>query len=158
MALNLPKIIIRTLQKKKMKISIAESCTGGMLSSQITSVSGSSKVFNLGIVSYSNESKIKTLKISKRIVQKYGAVSKECCILMARNIKNISNSSISLSITGIAGPRGGTLRKPVGLVYVGLSITGKTHFKKYLFNSNLTRQQIQKKTCKKALEFIKEFI
>ena len=158
MALKLPNKIVKILQKKRIKISLAESCTGGMLSSQITSVKGASKIFSLGIVSYSNQSKIKTLKVPKKTILKFGAVSKECCLSMARNIQKISKSDISLSITGIAGPDGGTTKKPVGLVYVGICKKSKIDFRKYFFNNKLTRIQIQKKTCIKALKLIEEFL
>ena len=121
--------IIKKLSKKKLKISFAESCTGGLLSSAITSVSGSSKVFNLGLVTYSNQSKIKVLKVSKKIIRKYGAASEQVCAsvklnmvckAMAKNVSKIGKTNMSVSVTGIAGPYGGTRKKPVGLVYVGL--------------------------------------
>ena len=112
--------IVKILAKKKLNISFAESCTGGMLASSITSVSGSSKVFNLGVVTYSNQAKIEILKIQKKIIQTYGAVSRETCLSMVKNLNKISKTSISISITGIAGPKGGTKEKPVGLVYIGL--------------------------------------
>ena len=137
--------IIKKLSKKKLKISFAESCTGGLLSSAITSVSGSSKVFNLGLVTYSNQSKIKVLKVSKKIIRKYGAVSEQVCEAMFKNLNKISKTNISVSITGIAGPSGGTKIKPVGLVYVGI--------KKYLFK-NKGRSYIQKATVNKCLGLI----
>ena len=113
------KKIVNLLKKKKLKIAFAESCTGGLLSKSITSVSGSSKVFNLGLVAYSNESKIKVLKISRKIIKKYGAVSEQVCKAMAKNVSKIGNTNMSVYVTGIAGPSGGTRKKPVGLVYVG---------------------------------------
>ena len=100
--------LIRLLTKKKLKISLAESCTGGKLASTITSISGASKVFNLGLVTYSNQAKIKILKVNKNIIKKYGAVSYECCYAMVNNLSKISKANINVSITGIAGPRGGT--------------------------------------------------
>ena len=102
------KKIISLLKRKKLKIAVAESCTGGLLSSAITSVSGSSEVFNLGLVTYSNESKIKLLKISKKIIRKYGAVSEPVCKAMAKNVSKIGKTNISISVTGIAGPHGGS--------------------------------------------------
>ena len=117
---SLSKEIVEKLISRKIKISIAESCTGGMLSSSIVSIRGSSKVFNMGLVAYSNESKIKVLKISKKIIKKYGSVSKEVCKSMAKNIAKIGKAKIGVSITGIAGPTGGTQKKPVGLVYLGI--------------------------------------
>ena len=125
--------IIKKLSKKKLKISFAESCTGGLLSSVITSVSGSSKVFNLGLVTYSNQSKIKVLKVSKKIIRKYGSVSEQVCKAMVKNVSKIGKANISVSITGIAGPSGGTKIKPVGLVYVGIKKGNRTEVKRYLF-------------------------
>ena len=127
---NLAHKLVKKLIKKKLKISFVESCTGGMLSSKITSVSGSSKVFNLGLVAYSNKVKIDILKVPKKVIIKYGAVSKECCLSMVKNLSKISKANISVSITGIAGPNGGTKFKPVGLVYIGIKIGNKTTVKK----------------------------
>jgi len=154
---KLSKKIIKLLIKKKLKISFAESCTGGLLSSSITSISGSSKVFNLGIVAYSNQAKINILKIPKKIVMKHGAVSHETCLSMLKNINRISKTSISLSITGIAGPGGGTKKKPVGLVYIGFKKGNKTLLKKYLFK-NKQRLLIQRAAVNKALNLILSFI
>ena len=126
------------------------------LSNAITSVSGSSKVFNLGIVSYSNESKNKVLKVPKTFIKKYGAVSKEVCKVMALNVSNIGKTNMSLSITGIAGPKGGTKKKPVGLVYIGIK-GNKINVKKYLFKSK-KRSKIQKLAVKKSLELILSFL
>ena len=147
------KKILNLLKKKKLKISFAESCTGGMLSSAITSVNGSSKVFSLGLVTYSNQSKIKVLKISKKIIRKYGAVSEQTCKTMAQNIARIGKTNISVAVTGIAGPGGGTKKKPVGLVYIGIKKSSKTSIKKYLFK-NKGRSSIQKAAVNKALELI----
>ena len=145
--------IINKLLKKKFKIAVAESCTGGMLSSIITSVSGSSKVFNLGLVAYSNQSKIKVLKISKKIIIKYGSVSEQVCKAMVKNVSKIGKTNISVSITGIAGPSGGTKIKPVGLVYVGIKKGNRTEVKRYLFK-NKGRAYIRKSTVNKSLELI----
>jgi len=147
------KKIIKLLKEKRLKISFAESCTGGLLSSAITSVKGSSKVFSLGLVVYSNESKIKILGVSKKILIKYGAVSPEVCLAMARNISKIGNTKMSVSITGIAGPGGGTREKPVGLVYVGIKNGNKINFKEYFFK-NKGRSFIQKATVNKCLGLI----
>ena len=125
--------LVKLLSKKKLKVSCAESCTGGLLSSSVTSVSGSSKVFTLGLVTYSNQAKINILKVSKRIIMKHGAVSYETCLSMVKNLNNISKTNISVSITGIAGPKGGTKRKPVGLVFIGI----KKIIKLWLENSYL---------------------
>ena len=145
--------IIKKLSKKKLKISFAESCTGGLLSSVITSVSGSSKVFNLGLVTYSNQSKIKVLKVSKKIIRKYGTASEQVCKAMAKNVSKIGKTNMSVSVTGIAGPNGGTRKKPVGLVYVGIKKGNKISIKKYLFK-NKGRSYIQKATVNKCLGLI----
>ena len=150
---SLSKIIVNKLIKKKLKISFAESCTGGLLSSAITSVKGSSKIFNLGLVAYSNQSKINLLKISKNTLRKYGAVSEQVCLSMVQNVGNIGKTNMSISITGIAGPAGGTKRKPVGLVYVGVKKNNKIKINKYLFQ-NKGRRYIQKTTVNKSLRLI----
>jgi len=147
------KKIIILLKKKKLRISFAESCTGGLLSSTITSVSGSSKVFNLGLVAYSNQSKTKALRIPKNIIKKYGSVSEQVCLAMVKNVSKISKTNMSVSITGIAGPSGGSMRKPVGLVYVGIKKGNKVEVKKYLFK-NKGRTYIQKAAVNKSLELI----
>ena len=147
------KSLIRILTKKKLKISFAESCTGGLLASSITSISGASKVFNLGLVTYSNQAKIKVLKINKDIIKKYGAVSHECCYAMVKNLSRISKANINVSITGVAGPKGGTKQKPVGLVYIGVKKGNKIQVNKCLFKSK-KRSVIQRYTVKKALDLI----
>ena len=149
----LAKKIVKILTKKKFTISFAESCTGGMISSAITSIKGSSKIFSIGMVVYSNKSKINVLKIPKNIINKYGAVSSEVCIAMIKNISKISKTNISLSVTGIAGPDGGTKKKPVGLVYIAIKMNNKIKLKKYLFK-NKGRSYIQKETVKKSLRLI----
>ena len=145
--------IVKLLSKKRLKISFAESCTGGLLSSSITSISGSSKVFTLGVISYSNQAKINILKVPKKIIIKYGAVSYETCLSMVKNLNKISKTNISVSITGVAGPKGGTKKKPVGLVYIGIKKGNKTLIKKFLFK-NMTRSLIQKTSVNKALNLI----
>ena len=154
---NLVNKIIKKLIKKKIKISFAESCTGGLLSSKITSISGSSKIFNLGLITYSNETKINILKVPKKILSKYGAVSKECCLSMVKNLSKISNANISVSITGIAGPNGGTKLKPVGLVYIGIKKGNKIIIKENLFK-NKNRLAIQKATVITSLNAINKII
>ncbi|MBD1174921.1 CinA family protein [Pelagibacterales bacterium SAG-MED01] len=144
---------VRLLTKKKFKISFVESCTGGLLASKITSVNGASKVFNLGLVTYSNQAKIKILKVNKNIIKKYGAVSHECCAAMVNNLSKISKANINVSITGIAGPKGGTKQKPVGLVYIGVKKGNKTQINKYLFK-NKKRASIQKAIVRKALDLV----
>ena len=153
----LSKKIYNKLIKKKLTIAVAESCTGGLLSSALTSVAGSSKIFNLGFVVYSNESKINVLKIPKNIIKECGAVSKRVCFYMAKNLKKISKTDISVSITGIAGPSGGIKKKPVGLVYIGIKKGNRTEVKKYLFK-NKGRSYIQKAAVNKSLELILSFL
>ena len=153
---KLPQKIVRLLRKKRLKVSFAESCTGGLLSSSITSISGSSKVFTLGLVIYSNQAKIKILKVPKKIIKKHGAVSYETCLSMVKNLNKISKTNISVSITGVAGPKGGTKKKPVGLVYIGIKKDNKTLVKKFLFKSK-KRNSIQRSTVNKALNLILSF-
>jgi PncC family amidohydrolase len=145
--------VVKLLSKKKLKISFAESCTGGLLSSSLTSVSGSSKVFTLGLVTYSNQAKIDILKISKRIILKHGAVSYDTCLSMVKNLNKIAKTNVSVSITGVAGPKGGTKQKPVGLVYIGIKKGNKILVKKFLFKSK-KRNLIQKATVIQALKMI----
>jgi len=151
------KSLIKLLVKKKLKISFAESCTGGLLASSVTSVSGASKVFNLGLVTYSNQAKIKILKISKNIIIKYGAVSPQCCKAMVVNLSKISKANINVSITGIAGPNGGTKKKPVGLVYIGIKKGNKIIIIKNLFKSK-KRKSIQRSTVKRAIKAVNSLI
>ena len=142
--------VVKLLSKKRLKISFAESCTGGLLSSSITSINGSSKVFTLGLVTYSNQTKINVLKIPKKIIMKHGAVSYETCLSMVKNLNKISKTNISVSITGVAGPKGGTKQKPVGLVYIGIKKGNKTMVKKFLFKSK-KRNSIQRSTVNLSL-------
>ena len=148
---NLADKLVKKLIQKKLKVSFAESCTGGLLSSTITSISGSSKVFNLGLVTYSNKTKINILKVPKKIITKYGAVSYDCCLSMVKSLSKISKANISISITGIAGPNGGTKLKPVGLVYIGIKNGNKISVQKNLFKSK-SRILIQKATTLKVLK------
>ena len=147
------KSLIKKLVRKKLKISSAESCTGGMLASKITSISGASKVFNLGLVTYSNQAKIKILKVNENIIKKYGAVSQECCEAMVVNLSKISQANINIAITGIAGPKGGTKKKPVGLVFIGVKKGNKIIISKNIFKSK-NRISIQKLTVKKTIKII----
>jgi len=149
--------LVKILTKKKLKIAFAESCTGGMLASEPTSISGASKVFSLGLVTYSNQAKINILKVNKSIIQKYGAVSPQCCEAMVKNLAKISKAQINVSITGIAGPNGGTKSKPVGLVYIGIKTPKKFLIKENKFNSKV-RNTIQKLTVKEALNALLKII
>ena len=150
---NKIKNLLSSLKRKNIKISCVESCTGGMLASTITSMSGASKIFNLGLVTYSNQAKIKILKVDKEIIKKHGAVSYQCCASMVNNLSKISNANINISITGIAGPKGGTKQKPVGLVYVGIKKGNKIKINRFSFK-NKNRIAIQRATVKKAFDLI----
>ena len=151
------KNLVKILTKKKLKIAFAESCTGGMLASKITSISGASKVFGLGLVTYSNHAKISILKVNKGIIQKYGAVSPQCCEAMVKNLAKISKAQINVSVTGIAGPNGGTKTKPVGLVYIGVKNKNKILITKNIFKQK-SRKAIQNTTVKRTLEIIRSTI
>ena len=148
--------VVKLLSKKRLKISLAESCTGGLLSSSITSISGSSKIFTLGLVTYSNQAKINVLKVPKKLIMKHGAVSYETCLSMVKNLSKTSKTNISVSITGVAGPKGGTKQKPVGLVFIGIKKGNKALVKKFLFKSK-KRNSIQRSTVNKALNLVLSF-
>ena len=147
------KSLVRLLTKKKLKLSIAESCTGGMMSSAITSVSGSSKIFTMGLVTYSNHAKTGILKVPQKIIKRYGSVSVQCCLAMVNNLSKISKSKVCISITGIAGPKGGSKRKPVGLVFIGIRVRKKVVVNKCNFK-NKGRAYIQRQTVKKTLNLL----
>ena len=147
------KNLVNKLIQKKLKISFVESCTGGLLSSSITSINGASKVFNLGLVTYSNQAKTSILKVPKKIIKKYGAVSVQCCLAMVNNLSKISKSKVCVSITGIAGPKGGSKQKPVGLIYIGIRVGKKVVVNKSNFK-NKGRIFIQKQTVKKSLNLL----
>ena len=155
--MSLNQKIVLLLKRKKLKIAVAESCTGGMLSSSITSVSGSSKVFTLGLVTYSNQAKTSILKIPKKIISKYGAVSVQCCLAMANNLSKITKAKVCVSITGIAGPKGGSKQKPVGLVYIGIRVGKKFVINKCNFK-NRGRLFIQRQTVRKTLYLLLKLI
>jgi len=154
---KLSKKIVTLLKKKRLKLAIAESCTGGMLSGSITSISGSSKIFTMGLVTYSNQSKKLLLKVPKQIIKKHGAVSIQCCFSMVNNLTKITKSNIAVSITGIAGPAGGSKKKPVGLVYIGLKRANKIKIHRFVFK-NRGRAYIQKNAVKKSLKLILSFL
>ena len=134
----------KKLIRKSMTISVAESCTGGLLSNKLTKLSGSSKYFQMGFITYSNDAKINVLRIKKKIINKYGAVSSECCRSMVENLSKLSKSKINVSITGVAGPNGGTKLKPVGLVYIGIKIYNNNYIFKKIYKGK--RLDIQRKT------------
>ena len=149
--------LVKSLKRKKLTLAIAESCTGGLLSSSVTGIGGASKVFKFGLVTYSNKSKNKILKVPSKIIKKYGAVSSQCCLSMVNNLSKIGKSNISISVTGIAGPGGGSKSKPVGLVYIGLKKGNKVKAQKFIIN-NKGRSYIQNTIVRKSLELIKKVI
>ena len=147
----------KKLIKKKTSISVAESCTGGLLSSKLTKLSGSSNYFKMGLITYSNNAKINILKVKKSIIDNYGAVSQECCKSMVENLSKLSKSKINLSITGVAGPKGGTKNKPVGLVFIGIKKRNKILIIKNLFGKK-QRSTIQNNTVKKCITLLTKII
>jgi len=151
------KLLHKKLIKKKLTISVAESCTGGLLAHNLTKLANSSKYFQMGLTTYSNQAKIKMLKVNKKIIEKYGAVSKECCKSMVQNLDKISKSKINVSITGIAGPGGASKKKPIGLVYIGIKKGKTVLIDKNKFKSK-NRNSIQKSTVKKVIKIILNLI
>ena len=149
----LAKNIVKKLIKKKLHISVVESCTGGLLSSSLIRIPNASKIYSYGIISYSNNSKKKLLWVHNNLLKKYGSVSKQVCISMVKNLNKSAKTDFSVSITGIAGPSGGTIKKPVGLVYIAIKKSNKISVNKYLFK-NKGRSYIQKAAVKKSLELI----
>lgn len=128
--------ILEDFSKRGMKIAVAESCTGGFISHMFTNISGASKVFDRGIVSYSNEAKIELLGVKRSSIEQYGAVSKQVAREMAKGIQKQCDADVGIGVTGIAGPTGGTPKKPVGLVYIGFSSRKETLVHKYLFKAS----------------------
>jgi len=150
---KLIKEVRNILLRKKITISVAESCTGGLLSSSLTSLPGSSNFFKLGLVTYSNKSKINILKISNKTISKHGAVSSNVCLAMVNNLNKICKTTISISITGIAGPRGSSNKKPIGLVFIGIKKGNKTKVYKHFFKKT-NRRIIQKNAVRNSLKLI----
>ena len=147
----------KKLIKKKISISVAESCTGGLLSSKLTKLSGSSKYFRMGLITYSNNAKINILKVKKNIIDNHGSVSQECCKSMVENLSKLSKSKINVSITGIAGPKGGVKNKPVGLVFIGIKQGNKIFIIKNLFGKK-KRSIIQNNTVEKCISLLMKII
>ena len=150
-------LIHKKLIKKKLTISVAESCTGGLLAHNFTKIANSSKYFQMGLITYSNQAKINILKVNRNIIKKYGSVSKECCKAMVKNLSKISKSKINVSITGIAGPGGGSKQKPIGLVYIGVKKGKVLIIEKNNFKSK-KRFKVQSLTVKKVIKKILEII
>ena len=147
----------KKMVNKKTTISVAESCTGGLLSSKLTKLSGSSKYFKMGLITYSNNAKINILKVNKKLINKYGAVSHECCKSMVENLSKLSRCKINLSITGVAGPKGGTEKKPVGLVYIGIKKGNKLLITKNIFKKN-KRSIIQNNTVRRSINLLLKIV
>ena len=150
-------LLHKKLIKKKLTISVTESCTGGLLAHNLTKFANSSKYFQMGLTTYSNQAKIKILKVNKKIIKKYGAVSKECCKSMVQNLTKISKSKINVSITGIAGPSGASKNKPIGLVYIGIKKGKTVLIYKNKFKSK-NRNSIQKSTVQRVIKIILNLI
>ena len=150
-------LLHKKLIKKKLTISVAESCTGGLLAHNLTKLANSSNYFEMGLITYSNQAKTKILKVNKNIINKYGAVSPECCKAMVENLSKISKSRINISITGIAGPGGASKNKPIGLVYIGIKTSKKLLIKENRFRSK-NRNSIQKLTVKEVLNILLKII
>ena len=150
-------LLHKKLINKKLTISVAESCTGGLLAHNLTKLANSSNYFKMGLITYSNQAKTKILKVNKKIIKKYGAVSPECCKAMVENLSKISKSRINISITGIAGPGGASKNKPVGLVYIGIKTSKKLLIKENRFRSK-NRNSIQKLTVKEVLNILLKLI
>ena len=146
--------IVEKLIEKKIVVSTAESCTGGMIASAITDVPGSSTIFGYGMVTYSNEAKRTILGVKKETLDRVGAVSEETAFEMARGLKRVSDADVAVSVTGIAGPGGGSEQKPVGLVYMGLAKGEEIFVKKNLFSGS--RDEIRRQTVETALNFVAE--
>ena len=146
-------LLHKKLIKKKLTVSVAESCTGGLLAHNLTKLANSSRYFQMGLTTYSNQAKIKILKVNKNIIKKYGAVSKKCCKSMVQNLSKISKSKINVSITGIAGPGGASKNKPIGLVYIGIKKGKILIFKENRFKSN-NRNSIQKLTVREVIKIV----
>ena len=153
---NLIKQLHTRLLKAGSTVATAESCTAGLLSSLLTKFSGSSLYFILGVATYSNKAKTKVLGIPASTIRKYGAVSKKVALLMAKNVRKLAKADVGMSITGIAGPTGGSLAKPVGTVFIALSSKNKITCKKFIFKGN--RNAIRKQANLRALELLNKFL
>ncbi len=148
--------LFELLQKNNLTISTAESCTGGMIASAITDVSGSSNFFGMGVVTYSNDAKMKLIGVGKETLDKFGAVSEQTAKQMAEGVLKLADSDISVAVTGIAGPTGGTVEKPVGLVYIGVS--GRYGTFVYKNNFDGTRDDVRRQTVYRAFELMCDYI
>lgn len=154
--MNVEEKIVKILKKRELTITTAESCTGGMIASKLVSVAGVSDVFGEGFVTYSDDSKRDLLGVPKRVLKKYGAVSGYTAKYMAGGAAKRTGADVAVSVTGLAGPGGGTPDKPVGLVYIGYYYDGIIKVKKYIFKGD--RQQVREKACDVALEMLLKII
>ncbi len=153
---TMEKVVGMLLTVNKLTLSVAESCTGGLISHRITNVPGSSNYFLMSVVTYSNESKIKELGVEEKLIKEQGAVSGEVCEAMARGIRKKADSDIGIAVTGIAGPGGGSVEKPVGLVFVGIATKDKTKVEKHQFSGS--RQTIKFRASQVALDLVRRYI
>ncbi len=148
--------VSQQLKTKGLTLATAESCTGGLLAHILTNISGSSEYFDRGVISYSNTAKQELLDVSEKTLKQHGAVSEQTAHAMATGIKKRSQADIGIATTGIAGPKGGTKDKPVGLVYIGIATSKNVSVKKYLFSGD--RLQIKESTCNAALDLLFEYL
>ncbi len=144
------------LRRRKATLSVAESCTGGLIAHRITNVSGSSDYFEMGVVSYSNRSKVELLGVPRSDIQRYGAVSRRVAGKMARGVRWRAKTDIGLAVTGIAGPLGGTPQKPVGTVFIGLDHEGGIEIGEFHFKGN--REEIKEEASQKSLEMLRDYL
>lgn len=154
--MKIEQVIFKLLKDRNLKLGFCESCTGGLLSSRFTRIPGASKVFERGIITYSNISKIDELNVKKETIERHGAVSEQTALEMAKGLLVKADIDIALSVTGIAGPTGGTQAKPVGLVYIGIASKDYYLVIKYQFSGN--RESVQTKTVDTAFEELRKFI
>lgn len=146
----------RLLKDRGLKIAVAESCTGGLISHRLTEISGSSAYFECGIVVYSNESKTELLKVPREFIEAHGAVSPETAAKMAEGVRSMSRADLGLATTGIAGPTGGTPEKPVGTVYIALADSEAVRVENFQFSG--TRTQIKIVTAQAALNLVRCYL
>lgn len=155
---TLESVVARLLTDKKLSLALAESCTGGLVSKRLTDCPGSSAFVKLNVVAYSNESKAKILHVSEQVLEKFGAVSRECAAEMSAGVRQLAESDIGLSITGVSGPSGGTDDKPVGLVFISLATKSDVYVAKRNFNPSLSRTEIRLRTASDALNMVRLYL
>lgn len=153
---TLEEVVGKLLLERKKTIAVAESCTGGLISARFTNISGSSQYFERGVITYSNPAKTELLSVPKEIIEKYGAVSEEVAILMAEGVRKLAKTDYGLSVTGIAGPTGGTPQKPVGLVFEGFAHENDSFSQKFLFGEN--RKSNRERAAQAALNLVRLFL